>query len=190
MKQVSLAPPIVSALDTSSEAFDQNRIDMLEQLGVIDELLDQAELGGGEAAMDRMRSRGKLPVRERIAHVLDPDSPFLEISALAGYGSDYAVGGGMIVGILLLDVGVQGMQVTNQSVIYGVAPLARSRITAAYMACYFVGGAAGSAVAAQLYGSHGWAGICLLGGGIGMLTVVGFVLNLWYSPREATSVSG
>ena len=75
MKQVSPAPPLVSALDTSSEAFDQNRIDMLEQLGVIDELLDQAELGGGEAAMDRMRSRGKLPVRERSRHVLDPDSP-------------------------------------------------------------------------------------------------------------------
>jgi acetyl-CoA carboxylase carboxyltransferase component len=46
-----------------------------------------------------MRSRGKLPVRERIANVLDPDSPFLEISALAGYDSDYTIGGGMVMGI-------------------------------------------------------------------------------------------
>ena len=84
MKQVSLAPPLVSALDTESEAFQKNRDDMLEQLAVIDELLDEAEAGGGERAMERMRSRGKLPVRERIANVLDPDSPFLEISALAG----------------------------------------------------------------------------------------------------------
>lgn len=72
---------------------------MLEQIAAIDELLDQAEAGGGEAAMARMRSRHKLPVRERIAAVIDPDSPFLEISALAGYDSNYTVGGGMVVGI-------------------------------------------------------------------------------------------
>ena len=87
MKQVLLAPPLVSTLKVTSPEYRKNREDMLEQLGVIDELLDQAEAGGGEAAMERMRSRGKLPVRERIAAVLDPDSPFLEISALAGYDS-------------------------------------------------------------------------------------------------------
>jgi acetyl-CoA carboxylase carboxyltransferase component len=94
-----LAPPLRSTLDTGSEAYARNRRDMLEQLEVIDGLLDEAEAGGGPAAMDRMRSRGKLPIRERIANVLDPDSPFLEISALAGYRSDYAIGGGMVVGI-------------------------------------------------------------------------------------------
>jgi acetyl-CoA carboxylase carboxyltransferase component len=99
MKQVPLAPPLGSALDTASEQFQKNRVDMLEQLSVIDQLLDQAEAGGGEKATERLRSRGKLPVRERIAAVLDPDSPFLEISALAGYDSDYAMGGGMVVGI-------------------------------------------------------------------------------------------
>src|ERR1035437_8549687 len=99
MKPVLLAPPLASTLDTSAEPFKKNRADMLEQLGVIDELLDEAEAGGGEKAMERMRSRGKLPVRERIANVLDPDSPFLEISALAGYNSDYTIGGGMVVGI-------------------------------------------------------------------------------------------
>ncbi len=94
-----LAPPLPSALDTGSEEFRRNRQDMLEQLEVIDSLLDEAEAGGGPAAMERMRSRGKLPIRERIANVLDPDSPFLEISALAGYDSDYTIGGGMVVGI-------------------------------------------------------------------------------------------
>ena len=49
--------------------------------------------------MDRLRGLGKLPVRERIANVLDPDSPFLEISPLAAYDSDYTIGGGMVVGI-------------------------------------------------------------------------------------------
>jgi acetyl-CoA carboxylase carboxyltransferase component len=94
-----LAPPLPSSLDPTSEAFKRNRADVLEQLGVLDELLDEAEAGGGPAAIERMRSRGKLPIRERIANVLDPDSPFLEISALAGYGSDYTLGGGMVVGI-------------------------------------------------------------------------------------------
>src|ERR1700677_2220834 len=98
MKPALLAPPLASSLDTSSAQFRKNRDDMLEQLAVIDDLLDQAEAGGGEKAMERMRSRGKLPVRERIANVLDPDTAFLEISALAGYGSDYTLGGGMIVG--------------------------------------------------------------------------------------------
>ena len=94
-----LAPPLRSRLDTGGDAFARNRTTMLEQLEVIDDLLRQAEAGGGPRAMERMRSRGKLPVRERIAAVLDPDSPFLEISPLAGYGSDYAVGGGMVVGV-------------------------------------------------------------------------------------------
>lgn len=49
--------------------------------------------------MERLRSRHKLPIRERIANVLDADSPFLEISALAAYDSDYTLGGGMVVGI-------------------------------------------------------------------------------------------
>src|SRR6202020_1747004 len=93
------APPLVSTLKVTSAEYQKNRADMLEQLEVIDDLLDQAEAGGGDAAMARMRSRGKVPVRERFAAVLDPDSPFLEISALAGYDSDYTVGGGILVGI-------------------------------------------------------------------------------------------
>ena len=99
MKRKLLAPPLPSLLDTNGEAFEQNRSDMLEQLTEIDELLDEADGGGGPAAMDRMRSRGKMPIRERIAQVLDPDSPFLEISPLAGYDSDYAVGGGFVMGL-------------------------------------------------------------------------------------------
>jgi acetyl-CoA carboxylase carboxyltransferase component len=99
MERTLLAPPLGSAVDTGSEPFARNRADVLEQLAVIDELLDEAEAGGGPERTARLRSRGKLPIRERIANVLDPDSPFLEISALAGYESDYTMGGGMVVGI-------------------------------------------------------------------------------------------
>ncbi|MYE56799.1 MAG: acyl-CoA carboxylase subunit beta, partial [Acidimicrobiaceae bacterium] len=94
-----LAPALPTAVNTSSETFRQNRADVLEQLAEIEELLDEADAGGGTASMERLRRRGKLPIRERIANVIDPNSPFLEISALAAYHSDYTMGGGMVVGI-------------------------------------------------------------------------------------------
>ncbi|MDG1411860.1 MAG: carboxyl transferase domain-containing protein [Acidimicrobiales bacterium] len=99
MPRSLLAPPLPSSLDTHSEQFARNCADMLEQLHVHDELLDKAAEGGGEKPMARHRSRGKLPIRERIANVIDPDTPFLEITPLAGFGSQYALGGGMVVGI-------------------------------------------------------------------------------------------
>ena len=120
MSRPLLAPPLPSALDTAGEAFRRNRADMLEQLAAIDELLDQAQEGGGPEAMERMRSRGRLPIRERIANALDPDSPFLEISALAGYGSDYAIGGGMVVGLGVIG-GVECVVMGNDPSVLGGA---------------------------------------------------------------------
>lgn len=99
MVRTLLAPPLGSGVDPRSEQFVRNRTDMLEQIAVIDGLLDQAEAGGGPERMARLRSRGKVPIRERIAMAIDPDSPFLEISPLAAYDSDYTMGGGMVIGI-------------------------------------------------------------------------------------------
>lgn len=99
MIRTSLALPLSSAVHGESDTFRRNRADMLEQLEAIDGLLDEAEAGGGPLAVERLRGRGKLPIRERIGYALDPDSPFLEISALAGNGTDYITGGGMVVGI-------------------------------------------------------------------------------------------
>src|ERR1035438_8840948 len=125
MKRTLLAPPLASKLDTGSEQFKKNRDDVLEQLAVIDELLDEAEAGGGEKAMDRMRSRNKLPVRERIANVLDPDSAFLEISALAGYESEYSMGGGMVVGLGVI-AGTECLIMANDPSVLGGALTAYS----------------------------------------------------------------
>ena len=69
----------------------------------------------------------------------------------------------LIVGILVLDIGVQGLQVTNQSIIYRLAPEARSRITSAYMVCYFAGGAIGSALGARSTGATGGPGCACSG---------------------------
>ncbi len=75
------------------------------------------------------------------------------------------------IGIFVLDAGVQGMQVTNQSVIYALAPDARSRITSAYMVMYFAGGAAGSGFAGWIYDAHGWRGACWFGIALGCASV-------------------
>ncbi len=78
----------------------------------------------------------------------------------------------LIVGIALLDLGVQGIHISNQSAIYALRPEARSRLTTAYMVAYFLGGAALSAITSSLYGSDGWGAICLLGGATALLALV------------------
>ncbi len=88
-----------TSIDTRDPEFAARRESMEGLLARVEELLSQAAQGGGQAAIERHRGRGKLPVRERIALLVDPDSPFLEISPLAGYYTDYAVGGGMVCGI-------------------------------------------------------------------------------------------
>ena len=89
MQSSLLASPLRSTLQPRSPEFRENRDVMLEKLQEIEVLLDEAELGGGAHHHERLAKRGKLPVRERVALALDPDSPFLEISSLAGYNSDY-----------------------------------------------------------------------------------------------------
>jgi predicted MFS family arabinose efflux permease len=83
----------------------------------------------------------------------------------------------LIIGILILDVGAQGLMVTNQSLIYSLAPKARSRINSAYMVCYFAGGAIGSALGSALYDSHGWAGVTTLGATLGIIATLAAVVD-------------
>ena len=91
--------PLTTNVDTRSPDFQKNREDVLEQLGEIDALLAEVAEGGGEEAMERLRKRDKMPIRRRVSMVLDRDSPFLEISPLAAWNSNYTVGSGFILGI-------------------------------------------------------------------------------------------
>jgi acetyl-CoA carboxylase carboxyltransferase component len=120
MQPPLLAPPLRSSLDARTPEFAENRAAMLEKLEEIDKLLDQAEAGGGPAHHERLAKRGKLPVRERIHLALDPDSPFLEISPLAGYNSDYVIGGGAVLGIGVI-AGVECVIFANDPTVLGGA---------------------------------------------------------------------
>ncbi|WP_191939285.1 MFS transporter [Pantoea agglomerans] len=79
----------------------------------------------------------------------------------------------LIVGILLLDLAVQAVHITNQSVIYAQMPEARNRLNAGYMTSYFMGGAAGSLLSATAYHLWGWYGVCVAGA---LLTVVNLLI--------------
>ena len=90
---------IVSKLDRKNDQYEINASEMVNKLNDIDLLLDEAEIGGGAHHHERLAKRGKMSIRERIFNVLDPDTPFLEISPLAAYDSDYTIGGGCVAGI-------------------------------------------------------------------------------------------
>ena len=77
----------------------------------------------------------------------------------------------LVIGILLLDVAVQGVHIGNQHAIYQLDPAARNRITSAYITCYFIGGALGSTLGAMAYAGGGWNGVALAGGGLALLTL-------------------
>ena len=90
---------LTSSLDTTSEDFAANRQSLLDQVDDLDAEHATAVGGGGAKYVKRHRDRGKLPVRERIELLLDEDSPFMELSGLAAWGSDFAVGASVVTGI-------------------------------------------------------------------------------------------
>ena len=120
MQPSLLAPALRSSLDSRTPEFAENKAAMLQKLEVIEELLDESEVGGGAYHHERLAKRGKLSVRERIHLALDPDTPFLEISPLAGYNSDFAVGGGAMLGIGVI-AGVECVIFANDPTVLGGA---------------------------------------------------------------------
>ncbi len=88
-----------TALDGTSADYAANRAAMLAKLDEIAAEQAKAIAGGGPKYTDRHRARGKLLARERIELLLDPGSPFLELSPLAAWGTEFAVGGSVVTGI-------------------------------------------------------------------------------------------
>jgi len=70
---------------------------------------------------------------------------------------------GLVIGVIVLDVGVQAAQISNQSRIYALKPDARSRVNTVYMVAYFIGGALGSGVGAAVWPVFGWVGVSVAG---------------------------
>ncbi|WP_174243178.1 MFS transporter [Beijerinckia sp. L45] len=82
---------------------------------------------------------------------------------------------GLIVGVVGLDLAVQAVHVTSQTVIVGRHPGAQGRIIAGYMVFYSIGSALGAFGATRAYAAAGWAGVCILGTGFSVLGLASWV---------------
>lgn len=85
----------------------------------------------------------------------------------------------LVIGIVLLDLAVQAIHVTNQTMILPLHTEARSRLTAGYMVFYSIGSAGGSIASTQIYAHFGWGGVSLLGA-----SVSAFALLFWAMTRR------
>lgn len=111
---------LTSSVAANSEEFIANRTAQLSALDDIRAAVELAEFGGGEAARARHISRGKLLPRDRVANLIDPGSPFLEIGVTAAYGmyADAAPSAGVIAGVGRVN-GIDCMVVCNDATVKG-----------------------------------------------------------------------
>ncbi|MFJ7206884.1 acyl-CoA carboxylase subunit beta [Streptomyces sp. NPDC098789] len=109
-----------TSVDTRDPDHLAHRAAALERIEALDTEHAKALAGGGEKYTARHRARGKLLARERIELLLDPDTPFLELSPLAAWGSDYPVGASMVTGIGVVE-GVECLVTANDPTVRGGA---------------------------------------------------------------------
>lgn len=97
----------------------------------------------------------------------------------------------LIAGIVLLDLGVQGVHVSNQTAIYRLRPEARSRLTTAYMVSVFLGGVVGSVLSAVSFEAYGWGGTCALGAAFAATAIaVALAFRVVDAPEPAVGAPG
>lgn len=87
---------------------------------------------------------------------------------------------GLVVGILLLDLGLACLNVTNQFIVYSKLPEAANRMNTVYMVSYFVGGALGSYLSGIAWVRYGWLGVCLVGG---LLAFISLIIHIILYPK-------
>jgi predicted MFS family arabinose efflux permease len=97
---------------------------------------------------------------------------------------------GIAIGVLLLDAGTQAAQVSNQARVYALPAEAHGRLNTLYMVCYFIGGAAGSALATVAWGASHWLGVCGVGLGAMGLALAVYWGNRGAEARSSRSVGG
>ncbi|ONI80615.1 acetyl-CoA carboxylase carboxyltransferase subunit [Saccharothrix sp. ALI-22-I] len=109
-----------TVVDGRSPEYAGNREALLARLAELDAEQAKALAGGGAKYAERHHKRGKLLVRERIELLVDQDSPFLELSPLAAWGTDYPVGASVVTGIGVVE-GVECVIVANDPTVRGGA---------------------------------------------------------------------
>lgn len=90
----------------------------------------------------------------------------------------------LALGVLILDVALQALHVTNQTMIFSISAQAHSRLVGAYMMFYAVGSGLGAIASTAVYARAGWSGVCVLGAGISLAALLFWAATL---PRKAAA---
>ncbi|WP_248962711.1 acyl-CoA carboxylase subunit beta [Sphaerisporangium perillae] len=109
-----------SRLDPASADYQARRAAMLAKLDELSAEQAKAVAGGGPKYVERHHRRGKLSARERVELLVDPDSPFLELSPLAAWGTDFPVGASVVTGIGVVE-GVECVIIASDPTVRGGA---------------------------------------------------------------------
>jgi len=84
---------------------------------------------------------------------------------------------GLVIGVIILDMGVQATHISNQSIIFALSASARNRINTIYMVSYFIGGVAGTSLVSVMWNSYHWAGVCTVGIALSLTATIVHLLN-------------
>jgi predicted MFS family arabinose efflux permease len=98
------------------------------------------------------------------------------ISFIVFLFSGYSIAG-LIIGVIVLDMGVQATHISNQAIIYALNPEARNRINTIYMVTYFIGGSIGTWLASQAWSHYQWDGVCTLGISLSLIAIIVHLLS-------------
>src|SRR5690349_7072497 len=115
---ISVMTALASTVDPRSSGYTDAAEAMAAKLAELDAEHAKALAGGGEKYVKRHHDRGKMTPRERIEMLVDADAPFLELSPLAAYGSQYTVGASVVTGIGAVE-GVECVLVANDPTVKG-----------------------------------------------------------------------
>jgi acetyl-CoA carboxylase carboxyltransferase component len=113
-------PVLSSRVDTTSETYRDNRTGQLAAIAALNAQLELARAGGGPKYVERHRDRGRLLARERVELLVDRDSPLLELSSLAAWGTDFPVGASIVTAIGVVS-GVECVLIAHDPTVRGGA---------------------------------------------------------------------
>ena len=111
-------PVLTTDVDTASATYRDNREVQSAAVAALDEQLELVAAGGGERYVKRHHDRGKLLARERIELLIDRDAPFMELSALAAWGTQFNVGAAIVTGVGVVS-GIECMVIAHDPTVRG-----------------------------------------------------------------------
>src|ERR1700719_1229908 len=109
---------LTSEVDVTSEPFLNNHEVQSAAVAALNEQLELVAAGGGDRYVKRHHDRGRLLARERVELLVDRDAPFMELSALAAWGTKFHVGAAIVTGVGVVS-GVECVLIAHDPTVRG-----------------------------------------------------------------------